>query len=97
MQTIIQEQQIHDRVWAGIQQHINTSRRQRLMRAIAEVWPLLPQTFNGNQLALAVMRHAKIHDVYYDTIFRYMRELRDDGTLDYIVINKQKSQYQKAA
>jgi hypothetical protein len=71
------------------------SKKQRLMQAITHVWPRLPQTFTGNQLALAVMRQAHIHDVYYDTIFRYMREMKDAGVLNYKVTNKAGSEYTK--
>jgi hypothetical protein len=95
METIT-EQQVLSRVWSNIESELRLSRKQRLVRAITRVWPRLPQTFNGNQLALAVMFESNIHDVYYDTIFRYMREMKEGGVLDYEVENKQKSQYKKA-
>jgi hypothetical protein len=98
MQTnIVYESEIARRCqqsWPAVAKAI--SRKQRIKRAIIKVWPRLPEIFHGNMLALNVMGESHIHDVYYDTIFRYMRELKDNGDLSYEVVCKQNSKYKKS-
>jgi len=90
-------QQRCEQAWPVIRQAIARSRKQRLKDAIVKIWPRLPETFNGNMFALNVMGEASVHDVYYDTIFRYLRELKDEGRVMYTVGHKMKSRYHKVA
>ena len=68
----------------------------QIKRAIRDVWPLLPEVFYGWKLSLEVGR-LLLHDhrnIYADTIFRYARELKAEGAIDYDCI-RSKSLYIK--
>ena len=64
---------------------------------ILEIWPDLPETFYGHFLynkvrdRIAATRHRW---VYPDSILRYVRELREEGAINYDVI-RSKSLYFK--
>ncbi len=62
--------------------------------AIRQAWEGLGTHFYGWDLVRKVKAMTGLN-VYDDTILRYMRELRDQGWIDYRVLNKPESLYEK--
>lgn len=59
------------------------------------VWPNMPESFYGWQLVNRIRDMTGLHHVYGDTILRYLRELKDQGWLDYEVKCRKTSLYVK--
>lgn len=63
--------------------------REEIIRYLAF---LTTKEFSGLQMYLAIAGKLRIN-TYPDTIFRYMRELQEEGRIKYECTNKQKSLY----
>ena len=68
-----------------------------IKKTILKAWEKLPDSFGAFTLFLMVKNELKEHKKYpFDgTISRRLRELREDGLLDYRVIDNAKSIYEK--
>ena len=60
-------------------------------------WLRVGQEFNGLELANHSLRFAGCPEKYPDTVFRYLREMRKDGRLNFECISNPKSRYKKLA
>lgn len=63
--------------------------------AIIKIWPRLPERFHAWQVTGHVYQETQLQ-VYSDTIMHTLRYMRKDGKIDYICVNRQKSEYEKA-
>ena len=68
-----------------------------IKKTILKAWEKLPDRFGAFTLALCVRNRMKEYNKYpFDgSILRRLRELREDGLLDYRVIDNAKSIYEK--
>lgn len=69
--------------------------RQAIMTAIKTTWPTIGLLFKSESLVSEVKRLTGIQYIYPDTVLRYLRKLKAEGTLDFDVRDKKSRIYYK--
>lgn len=66
-----------------------------IKKAVEIVFNRMPNTFHGLKFVQLVREQAGRPYVYDATVMRQLRKLREEGKLDYEVINNHTSKYKK--
>jgi hypothetical protein len=69
--------------------------KQSVRSAVEEIYPIMPVRFSTLHLHTLVSRRIGRPDVFHDTILRKLRELKEEGIINFRNINKAKSIYMK--
>jgi hypothetical protein len=64
-------------------------------KAVEELFPIMPEHFMGLHLHKLVMRRIGRPELYSETTFRKLRELKEDKVINFRNIDRAKSQYEK--
>jgi hypothetical protein len=67
----------------------------KLKRYVEEVYNKMPNEFYGLDFLRKVRERSGRFYVFDDTILRYLRELREEGKINYKVIDQKRSKYKK--
>lgn len=67
----------------------------RLIECVKKVYENMPDEFDGLNLLKQVRELSGRMYVYDSTILRYLRYLKEKGTIDYTVLDRKRSKYKK--
>jgi hypothetical protein len=68
---------------------------QSVRKAVSELFPIMPERFYGIHLVRLVAKRIGRPEVYQDSIFRKMRELKEEGLINFVNTDKLHSIYEK--
>lgn len=69
--------------------------KQSVRSAIEEIYPTLPRKFSTLGLTATVARMICRPEVFPDTVLRKARELKEEGKINFVNIDKARSIYMK--
>jgi len=71
------------------------SKREKIMSTILQIWESLPKSFKSEELVTRIWLIFKSEYLYPDTVLRYMRELKQQGKINYVCENRKSRVYLK--
>jgi hypothetical protein len=69
--------------------------KQSVRSAIEDLYPIMPTRFSTLHFHILISMRIGRPDIFHDTILRKMRELKEEGKINFRNINKAKSLYEK--
>jgi hypothetical protein len=74
---------------------MNPKGKQSVRSAVEDIYPIMPVRFKAVQFCKVVAKRIGRPDTYEDTILRKMRELKQEGKINFKNIDKLRSIYLK--